>query len=174
MTAAFRKTRLLTQTALLFALAVVLSLVEGLLPALPVPGVRLGLSNIPVMYALFFLGKGPAVSIAGLKGAFAALTRGAAAGLLSVSGGLCSVGAMALLLWLAKGRASCFLLSICGAVCHNLGQLAAVSLLYDAFFWGYLPILLAAGIAAGSVTAVLLRVLRPALARLELPGRKNP
>jgi len=168
MTAAFRKTRLLTQTALLFALAVVLSLVEGLLPALPVPGVRLGLSNIPVMYALFFLGKGPAASIAGLKGAFAALTRGAAAGLLSVSGGLCSVGAMALLLWLSKKRASCFLLSICGAVCHNLGQLAAVSLLYETFgFQFYLPVLLAAGIAAGAVTAVLLRVLQPAFARLE-------
>lgn len=37
---------------ILCALAVGLSFLEGLLPVLPVPGAKLGLSNIIVMYAL--------------------------------------------------------------------------------------------------------------------------
>ena len=42
---------------LLFALSVVLSLVESsLAPMVPVPGVKLGLSNIVTMYCLFCLG----------------------------------------------------------------------------------------------------------------------
>ena len=42
---------------LLFALAMALSFLESLLPALPMlpPGIRLGLSNIVTMYALFAL-----------------------------------------------------------------------------------------------------------------------
>ncbi len=53
---------------LLFALSVVLSLVESsLAPMVPVPGVKLGLSNIVTMYCLFCLGWREAYSLAALK-----------------------------------------------------------------------------------------------------------
>ena len=54
-----KRTSLLVLTAMLFAIAIVLSLVEGALPALipSVPGVRFGLSNIAVMYSLFSCAK---------------------------------------------------------------------------------------------------------------------
>ena len=53
------KVKRLALMGLLFALAMALSFLESLLPALPMlpPGIRLGLSNIVTMYALFVLGK---------------------------------------------------------------------------------------------------------------------
>ena len=52
------KVKRLALMGLLFALAMALSFLESLLPALPMlpPGIRLGLSNIVTMYALFVLG----------------------------------------------------------------------------------------------------------------------
>ena len=54
------KTRRVALMGLLFALSVVLSFLEGTLtPLLGLPpGVKLGLANVVVMYALFFLGTG--------------------------------------------------------------------------------------------------------------------
>jgi len=159
-------TRRITLTAILFAAAMVLSLIEGLLPPLPIPGARFGLSNVPVMYALIAMGPGSSMAIALLKAGFALLARGGAAGLLSLCGGVLAVGAM----WLARarlgGRNTYTFLSLCGAIAHNLGQWAAVSLLYAGMnLLYYLPMLLAAGVAAGLITAVLLRAAMPLLSR---------
>ena len=51
------KTHSIALSGLLFALAMALSFVEGtlVLPGL-LPGMKLGLANIVVMYALFFMG----------------------------------------------------------------------------------------------------------------------
>ncbi len=158
-------TKQLVLTALLFATALVLSLVENALPPLiPVPGVKLGLPNIVVMYTLFFLGKGKAYTIVALKALFVSFTRGMIAGLLSFCGGFLSVTVMAVLLYLYKKRISYLLISICGAVSHNMGQYVAISIIYTNMnLWAYLPILVIAGVAAGIVTATLLRFIMPAL-----------
>lgn len=164
------RTKRLVLTAMLFALAIVLSIVEGMLPApVPVPGVRFGLSNIVVMYALFFLQKQDAFFIAILKGLFAAMTRGAVAGLLSVTGGLMSILVMLAVMRILKEKGSYFIYSMSGALAHNLGQFIAISVLYTSIgIWYYLPVLVLAGIVAGMVTAVLLKFILPALERLEL------
>lgn len=154
--------------ALLFAMAAVLSFVEGMLPPLPVPGVHFGLSNIPVMYALFFVNPAGAFVLAILKGGLAFLTRGVAAGFLSLSGGLLSVGIMTLLRLIFKDKVSFMVLSISGAIAHNAGQLAAAVILYQALtFLGIAPILLLAGIGSGILTATLLKLLVPALKKLQ-------
>lgn len=161
-------------TALLFAAALVLALVEGALPPLPVPapGVRLGLSNIAVMYTLLFVGAWPALCIAVLKAGFVLLLRGTAVGaLLSLAGGVLSVCGMLALKALSRGRCSVFLLSLCGAVLHNVGQYAAISLLYTGVSMApYLPVLLVAGLCTGLFTSVLLRAVLPALRRV-LPDK---
>ncbi len=157
-------------TGMLFAAAIVLSIVESILPApIPVPGVKFGLSNIVVMYALFFLRKQDAFFIAVLKGLFAALTRGIVAGLLSTLGGLSSVLVMLLLMKGLKEKGSLFLYSMFGALAHNLGQFVVISFIYTNIgLWYYLPVLIIAGAAAGMITAVLLNVIMPALKRLEI------
>ena len=82
-----RKTHEIALSGLLFALAMALSFVEGTLviPGL-MPGMKLGLANIVVMYALFFMGgkqalvldllKAPlVVSMAALSGSHRSIRR---------------------------------------------------------------------------------------------------
>lgn len=152
--------------ALLFAMAAVLNIVEGMLPPLPVPGMHFGLSNIPVMYSLFFVHPAGAFVLAILKGGLAFLTRGVSAGFLSMSGGLFSVVIMALLRLIFKDKISITILSVSGAVAHNLGQLIAATALYQLTVWGLAPILLLAGIASGILTAMLLKLLLPIFQKL--------
>ena len=162
------KIRRMVLVAMLFAAALVLASVESRLQLpMPVPGVKLGLSNIIVMYALFFLEKRDAVLLAVLKALFVFLMQGAVAALLSLCGGLLSVLVMAFCLWIFKERISYLMVSIAGAIFHNFGQIAAISLLYtNLLLWAYFPVLLLSGIAAGAATSALLRVTLPALKRL--------
>ena len=94
-----QKVKRLALMGLLFALAMALSFLESLLPALPMlpPGIRLGLSNIITMYALFVLGPASGYTIAVLKSLFVLLTRGAVAAAMSAAGGIVSVTVMLLL-----------------------------------------------------------------------------
>lgn len=163
------KTKLLVLTSLMFAMALILSIVENALPPVPVPvpGVKLGLSNIAVMYALFFLEKKQAFAIATLKALFVVFTRGIIAGILSFCGGILSLVVMTLLMLVFKDRITYLVLSIFGAVFHNIGQLIAISLMYtNMYLVVYLPFLLMAGVIAGIATATLLRFIMPAFKRL--------
>lgn len=163
------KTQMLVLTSLIFAAALVLSIVENMLPPLPiaVPGVKFGLSNIAVMYALFFLGKKQAYTVGILKSAFVFITRGGIAGLLSLSGGLLSITVMVLLMALFRERITYLILSIFGAVFHNVGQFIVIMLIYTGMnMWAFLPVLLISGLAAGIVTSTLLKFIMPAFQRL--------
>lgn len=164
------KTRRLVLTSLLFATALVLSFIENTLPPImvSVPGVKFGLSNIAVMYALFFLSKKEAFTIAALKSFFVFLTRGFVASLLSFCGGMLSITVMVLLTYIFREKISYLLLSVSGAVFHNIGQFIAISLIYtNLYLWVYLPVLLISGVFAGMATATLLRFILPAFSRLE-------
>lgn len=168
-----KKTKDMVLTGMLFAAAIVLSIVEGTIP-MPVPGVKFGLSNIVVMYTLFFLGRDKAVMIALLKGVFAGLSRGAVAGLVSTSGGLAALGIMIILSLLFQEKITRYMLSVFGAVFHNVGQFAAISLIYTGMnLWYYLPILLISGLLAGMLTSTLLKIVLPALRRLGLEERED-
>ena len=163
------KTRLMVLTGLIFALAIILSFVENALPPVPVPvpGIKLGLSNIAVMVALFFLGKSRAIMIAILKAAFVFMMKGGIAGFLSLSGGLLSLAVMVLLMFLWKDKISYLIVSVLGAVFHNAGQFIAVSFVFtELFLWAYLPVLLLAGVIAGILTSILLKSILPAFKRL--------
>ena len=142
------------------ALAIALSFLESLLPALPVPGARLGLSNLVTLFALSSLGLPSALGITIAKAAFA-LLRGGTACLMSLCGGILSTVAMALVL-----KLRCFSLwgtSLAGAVMHNLGQLAVALLLLDVSLVYYTPVLLLAALVAGSVTGLTTQLLFPHL-----------
>ncbi len=158
-------------TALLFTIAIVLSIVENSLPPIMinVPGVKLGLSNIAVMYGLFFLSKRQGYMIAILKASFVFFTRGTVAGLLSLVGGILSLTIIVILMLLFKKKISYLLLSIAGAIFHNIGQLIGVSLIYTSvYIWAYLPVLIVTGILAGIGTSTLLKFILPAFNKLGL------
>ena len=67
----YEKTRYIALSGLLFALAMALSFIEGslVIPGL-LPGMKLGLANIVVMYALFFMGIKQALVLDVLKALF--------------------------------------------------------------------------------------------------------
>ena len=87
-----KKTHEIALSGLLFALAMALSFLEGTLviPGLA-PGMKLGLANIVVMYALFFMGARQALYLDLLKALFVFLVSGWTAGFLSLCGGLLSL-----------------------------------------------------------------------------------
>jgi heptaprenyl diphosphate synthase len=119
------------------------------------------------MYALFFTSKTNAVAIAFLKGLFAFATKGIVAGLLSFFGSILSVSIMMLLIFLFKDNISYLILSISGAVFHNIGQIIGVCIIYKGlFFLTYTPVLIIAGTVAGIVTATILRVVLPAIKQI--------
>ena len=154
-------------TGLLAALALALSFLEGLLPPLPAlpPGAKLGLSNIAVMYAAGTLGLPSALFLAVFKGLFALMTRGAAAGIMSLSGGICS----AFLLWLllTKTRVSLGAVGVCGALCHNGAQLCAAYFLTGTSVLFYVPFLLLFGVLTGLLTGLVLKVTAKPLEMLQ-------
>lgn len=170
------RTRYITLIGLLAALALALSFVEGLIPTaglLP-PGVKLGLSNIITMFAAFSLGFPAAAGVALIKAAFALLTRGGMAGLLSLVGGMLSAGVISFEVLLDKKRKMGFLgVSISGALFHNFGQLTAVTLITSAAALAYAPVLLISAVISGTVTALLLKALWPYISKLETKVRTH-
>ena len=162
-------------SGLLFALAMALSFLEGslVIPGL-LPGMKLGLANIVVMYALFFMGARQALILDVLKALFVFLVSGATAGFLSLCGGLLSLLAMWLLYDHCPVRPTWFILSVCGALAHNIGQLLGASvILSTAISLYYAPVMLVLGLVMGMLTSVTLRALLPALGRLGYNTRER-
>ena len=154
------KARETAWTGMLFALAIALSYLESLVSPLLglMPAIKLGLSNVVVMYALLFLRTRTALLLVVLKALFAFLTRGATAGFLSLCGGGLSLVVMLVL------PISEYIFCAGAALAHNLGQLAgAAVLLSSAMALGYAPVLLAAGLAVGGISCLLSRTLFAAL-----------
>lgn len=161
----------LTATALLAAVALAMSFLERLLTAgLPLPpGVKPGFGNIAVMFACAALGLPAAVFIILIKAGFTLLIFGAAAGFLSLCGGLLSVLVMFGLLRLQRKKMTFTGVSAVSAVAHNLGQLLGASLLAgSALYLSYLPVLLVSGVICGCVTGIILNAVMPALMNTRL------
>ena len=167
-----KNTRYLTTMGLLLALACGISFLETLLP-LPLPlGVKPGLSSIVVMYVLLFLDAPSAWLLTVLKSGFVFLNRGVTAGIMSLSGGIVSLCVMLLLLRLL--HCSTLLMSISGAISHNLGQLLVAMLLLQTPAPGFqLPVLLLAGWIAGTGTGLCFQAMLPAFRRIARLQRKG-
>lgn len=153
---------------LLVALALVLSWLESLIPAFfAAPGMKLGLTNLVVLLALYRMGERSAVFVNLLRIALVAMLFGNAYALAySLAGGLLSGAVMILLK--RSGRFGMAGVSVAGGLAHNLGQILVAMLLLDTWqIVGYLPALwiggMAAGLAVGLLGGELVRRLPPEL-----------
>ena len=165
----YNKTKRICFMGLMFAAAVTLSYLEGLVsvPGLP-PGVKLGLSNIVTMYCVFFLGAKDGYTIAVLKAFSVFLTRGPTGAFLSFLGGILSVTVMLLLIRIPKKPLSYLVISVFGAISHNLGQLIGSSMMTGTgFTMYYFPVLLFSGLGMGVVTGIVLKTVLPAVEKLD-------
>lgn len=136
--------------ALLTALALALSWLESLLPApAGLPGVKLGLANLAVVFALYRLGPGQAALASLLRVVLVSLSFGNAyAFAYSLAGAALSFAVMALMK--RTGRFSIRGVSVAGGVSHNVGQiLVAAAMLGSSRIVLYLPALLVSGALTG-------------------------
>ncbi len=145
----------MTTLSLLFALAMIFSFVESRLPTfIPIPGVKLGLCNIVVIFTLLRLGAPSAIAVSVLRVLLSSILFGnTAAFLYSLSGACLSLAVMILLkkikLFSPVG------ISVAGGVFHNIGQLLMAWLvLGTAGVMYYLPVLLIAGTVAGALIGI--------------------
>lgn len=150
--------------AMLSALAVVLSMLEGMLPEIPIPGAKLGLSNLAVMTAADLFGFWGGFVTVLAKSFFAVISRGPTAGFMSLCGSMLS---MLLMLVFIKYDRKCFLgyvgIGVVGAVSHNIGQLFAAWLIIGGSVFFYFPFLLAAGVFTGAFTGFVNSLLIPVI-----------
>ena len=140
---------------LLVALAMLLSWVETMVPVTTlVPGMKLGLTNLVVMVALYELGEKDAFILSMVRILLVSMTFGNMAALMySLAGGILSFVVMAVLK--RTGIFSMTGVSVAGGVAHNIGQIIVASFILDTMLAGYLPILLISGLGAGVIIGIL-------------------
>ena len=160
------KTKKIALLAMCIALAMILSYVESMIPSPGIPGVKLGLANIVVVFALYKLGWGEAAGISLLRVFLVSLLFGHAASLMySASGAVLSLAGMILLK--KTDSLSCVAVSVIGGVLHNAGQILMAWLLMGPNVIYYLPVLVlsgtVAGVAIGVVSALIVRRVDPKL-----------
>ena len=157
------KAKKLAFCAVMIALALALSYAERFIPlqlVIPLPGVKLGLANVVTLVALYLLGWKRTVPIVLIRCLLGALFGSLTGLLFSLTGGLLSLGVMALCKRLPLF--SVYGVSILGAAAHNIGQiLAAMVLMNSVYISAYLPYLLIAAIVTGLLTGgVCARILQ--------------
>ena len=150
--------RKLTKTALLCAAALILGYIDSLIPLVPaVPGIKLGLSNLVLLYAIFYLTPFETVCIMLVKVGLSSLLFGNAVGALySIAGGVLSVAVMLLLHRIRS--VSVIPVSTFGGIAHILGQIAVgCALLGVRPMLVYAPWLLVSGLLTGLLLGVCAR-----------------
>ncbi len=152
------KIKKLTLTAMLTAVALVLSYIERFLPLellIPLPGVKLGLANTVTLYALYALDV-PSAAIMLLLRCFMGFFFGgnAMALMFSIAGGALAMGAMAL--FKRSRHLSIFGVSVLGAAAHSCGQICVASILiHSVYVLAYLPYLMITSAVCGTITAAI-------------------
>lgn len=163
----------IARLGVLLSLALILQLVEGMLPPLGLPGVKLGLANTVALLVLELWGFNPALILVVLRQIVGGILTGK---LFSVgfyfgfTGGLAGILAMHCWQKCFRHNRDLMTTSIAGAIAHNWGQLAVARFLlgHEAIIW-YLPLLTVAAIPCGMLVACLCRPLTELFSQRQVP-----
>lgn len=168
------KSRDIATLGLLAATALILGYVEQLVALSPIPGVKLGVANTVLLYALYLLGGKQAWLLMGLKVLLSGLLfSGPFAMAYSLIGGVLSIAAMTL------GRripgVGVTGVSVLGATAHNLGQLLVACLVVGTgAALSLAPLLLFSAVAAGVVTGLIAKLAIRHLGGVSRGGKPLP
>lgn len=151
---------------LLLALSLILSYVENLIPlSFSIPGIKLGLSNFPVVVTLFVLSPLDALILSTVKALFGSILFGNLfACIYSLTGALISCIFMIALTNVKKLHA--FSISAVGGIMHNVGQFCVAFLVLksDGLLY-YLPFLLLSGFVCGLLLGIVAYMCIPYILR---------
>ena len=148
-------TRRTAYSGLLLATMLVLGYVESLLPAVAgVPGIKLGLSNSVLIFAVYMLDLPTAWVLMILKVLLSGLLFGGFNTIMyAMAGGVLSMLFMSMLSRVKSLHP--VVVSMTGGVMHNVGQVAvAMLLLHTPQLLYYMAILIFVGMACGALTGV--------------------
>lgn len=176
------KTRDLLRLALALSLGLSLHVIERMLPlpALPFPGVKLGLANLVSLGAIFWFDYSQGLTLIILRCVLASFFGGGfSAFLYSLSGALISFHLIRTLAYLFPNAFSLPILSVAGAVAHNISQIALSCLLMQTLsLLIYLPVLIIAGsisgLAIGFTALILIRGLSASGLLPNIPKKLTP
>ncbi|MTK12147.1 MAG: Gx transporter family protein [Clostridiaceae bacterium] len=146
------KAKKLVFMSLLIAQAIILYIVEGMLPVpFITPGAKLGLANIITVVSMYIFSFRETLLIVIIRILLATFFGGNVSSFLfSVTGGVLSLVAMYITKQLGKENVSIWGISITGSIFHSIGQiLVAAFLIQNMNIAVYLPILLVAGVGTG-------------------------
>ncbi len=155
------KTKRLVSLAIFVALSVMLHYVESFIPAfLPIPGFRLGLANIILLFVLYYYDSPSYIFTMILKVLLvASISSGFSVQFfMSLGGSLSSMVITLILYHLVKP--SIYATSALSALGHSLGQLFVYSLFFYSFYiFSYLLILGPLSLFTGCIMALLCSIL---------------
>ncbi len=159
-------------SGLLLAIMLILGYIESLIPPIiPIPGVKLGLSNGVLLFSLYLLNIPMTLVLMALKVLLSALMFGNINSMMfALSGGVLSLLVM---IPLSRIRdVSVIVVSMAGAVFHNVGQVLAAFVLMPEVaprtMLSYLAVLMAIGLATGALTGMLAREVLKRMKRFSL------
>ena len=150
------KTKKVAMLGLTIALAMIMSYIEVLVPlSFAVPGIKMGLANIVIIFVLYKIGTKEAVLVSLIRVILVSLLfSNVMAMAYSIAGAVLSLGVM----WLLEktDKFSVIGVSVAGGIMHNVGQIImAVILLGTKQIALYLPVLLITGTATGIVIGIV-------------------
>ena len=170
------KTKTIARFAVLTALSLVLGYLESLIPIAPtVPGIKLGLGNTVLLYAVYMASPLESAMLMICKVVLSSLLFGGgfSAMLYSLVGGVLRLAVMLLLARAPK--VGVIGVSACGAICHNIGQIAVASLILGVgAVWAYFPVLVISGLIMGPVTGLVAKSVFSALKKSGTEFYINP
>ena len=142
--------------------AIVIAILESLIPSLGIPGVKLGLANIVILIILYELGIVEAIVVNLLRVLVVGLVRGTFLSmgfLMSLTGAVLSLGIMILFYLLIK-KFSIVGVSVIGSLFHITGQLLiAMIFLGTAYIFLYLPFIAISAIITGVFVGIVAQLI---------------
>jgi len=144
------KTRKLALMAMFTAASLIVFVIEAQIPApVPVPGVKLGLANVVTLIAMVMLGRREAGLILLVRIAMGSMFTGGVSAFIALA-----YAVMCLTLKPFSGKLL-WVVSVLGAIAHNLGQLiAAIIITKTGSLMLYAPVLLASAVVTGAFTGL--------------------
>ena len=149
-------TKKIALLGIMTAVALILAYLEAILPPLwsAVPGVKMGLPNLVIIFVLYRFGFKEAVAVSAIRLFTVSLLFGNVMTLAySAAGAVLSLILMVLLKKI--DNFSTVGVSVAGAVSHNLGQILVAVFLFDTVQLGYYMIILA---ITGSIAGVFIGI----------------
>ncbi len=146
--------------ALFVSVGIMLQYIESRILISPVPGGKLGLSNIVTIINVFMFGSGNSILISLMRaflGTF--ITGGVSALPYSMAGAFLSALTLCFVKKAFYPRISMIGMSVLGACAHNLAQILMASIIIGSVhIFSYLPVLLTVAVISGTVTGYCAQV----------------